>query len=99
MRKHLFVTAALGALALGGLMTSAQAAPFSGGNIAIGEKGGGIEQVYWKRVCDRDGDDCHRVWIRDRDDDRPVFRFRFRDRDDERRRHRDHDHDHDHDRR
>ena len=94
MLKQLFVSAAFSALALSSALTSAQAAPFSGGTIVIGEKGAGIDKIWWKRVCDRDGDRCHRVWIRN-DDDRPYFRFRFRDRDGDERRHRDHDHDRD----
>ena len=84
MSKSLFVSAALGVLALGSAVSTAQAAPFSNAGITV-ENTGGAQKVWWKRVCDRDGDRCHRVWIRD-DYDRPLLRFRLGDRDDWRRR-------------
>jgi len=33
-----------------------------------------VEQVDYRRVCDRDGDHCRRVWVGDRDDRRWGWR-------------------------
>ena len=38
-----------------------------------------VQNIDWRRVCDRDGDRCRRVWVRDRDD-RIILRFGDRDR-------------------
>ena len=83
MRKFLLASAAIGALSLGAAITAAQASPLLGGKLTAQESSSAVEKIWWKRVCDRDGDRCRRVWIRrDRDDDRrPQLRLRLRDRD------------------
>jgi len=43
----------------------AQAAPQALGAMAPVSP---IQNIDWRRVCDRDGDNCHRVFVRDRDD-------------------------------
>jgi hypothetical protein len=88
MSKTLIASAALGLFALGSAFSSAQAAPFSPAGISVDHSASGAQKVWWKRVCDRHGDRCHRVWIRN-DYDRPLLRFRFGDR--HREHHRGHD--------
>ena len=71
MRKHLLALMAISTVSIG----AAQALP-------IGDKTAAssvVQNIEWRRVCDRDGDRCRRVWVRDRDE---GFVFRFgRDRD------------------
>ena len=85
MITKLLASAALGALALG-LAGSANAAPSFGAGLSATNTGPAIEKVWWKRVCDHDGDRCQNVWISpDRDHDHDRFWWRHRhDRDDRR---------------
>ena len=79
MRNTLLVSAAVGALSLGTAMTSAQAAPAFCAPLSTAGVTSNVENVFWKRVCDRDGDRCHSVWVRGFEDgDR--FRERARER-------------------
>ena len=76
MRKTVFAATAFAALALGGAFASAQAAPALGTGLSISHDGSVVDKVWWKRVCDRDGDRCRRVWIGDRDRDDHGWRWR-----------------------
>jgi len=80
MKRLLLASAASCVLTLGIATTAATAAPAPGDK--LGSVSSNVEKVYWRRVCDRDGDRCRRVWVRD--DDRRShwwWRLRHRDRD------------------
>ena len=94
MSSKLLASAAFAALVLGAA-GSASAAPMFGAGLTVNSSGSQIENVYWRRLCDRDGNDCHRVWVNpfrfyDRDDDRRWWRWN---RDHDRRDHDRRDHD------
>ena len=63
MRNFLLATAALSTLAIGVAATAVEAAPIAGVQAIAQAAPSNIDNVYWRRVCDRDGDRCHRVWI------------------------------------
>ena len=72
MRNFLLASAALSTLALGVAATAVQAAPVASVQAIAQAAPTNVDHVYWRRVCDRDGDRCRRVWIhrrwwRDRD--------------------------------
>ena len=77
MLKLTMKSIALGGLALVSFGTVAQALPL-GGKLTTPAPSN-VEQVYWKRVCDRDGDRCRSIWINPgfrHDYDRYDWRFR-----------------------
>jgi len=69
MISKLLASAAFAALMLG-TVGGANAAPALGIGLSGIQSGPAIEQVDWRRVCERDGDRCRRVWVGDRDDHR-----------------------------
>ena len=66
MRNVLIGATALGMLAFGLAMSTVEAAPVVGGQAIAQAAPTNVDHVWWRRVCDRDGDRCHRVWIRPR---------------------------------
>ena len=64
MTKHLIVSAVLGFLALGSAVSAAQAVPALATKPAATDANSAVQNIWWRRVCDRDGDRCHRVWVR-----------------------------------
>ena len=69
MREILLASAAAGALALCFAVTAAEALPALGGKLATAESFSDVQQIAWKRVCDRRGRHCHRIWVRQGRDD------------------------------
>ena len=78
MRSYL-IAICLVALLLGS-HSPARALPLTGPPEVTAVK---VEKIDWVRRCDRDGDRCRRVWVRDRDDWRGWrwWRWHRRDRD------------------
>lgn len=68
MFSKVLASAAFATVALASI-GSANAMPSFNSGLPAAAKTSGIEQVDYRRVCDRDGDRCHSVWI-DRDHDR-----------------------------
>ena len=69
MISKLLASAAFGMLVLGAA-GNANAAPGLGAGLTVANSGPQLEKVWWRRVCDRDGDRCRSVWVRgDRDHD------------------------------
>ena len=92
MRRLMLTSAACSAIALGFALTEANAAPTLSGRIAATGANTDLQNIWWRRICDRDGDRCRRVWVREDEDDRRIivpFGFRIWDGDDRRRRYRD----------
>ena len=83
MQKILLLSASSGALALCFAVTTAQALPALGAQQPEVLSSSNVQTIDWRRVCNRYGRDCRRVWVgRDRDRDRDRDRGRLdRDRD------------------
>lgn len=81
MLSKFLASAAFAAGALSSIGSANAMPSFSSGVAAANAPA--IEQIDWRRVCDRDGDRCHRVWV-DHDRDDRWGRHRVCDRDGDR---------------